>query len=100
MLWEASIDADRPFDVGSSAGTLRQDTTMLLKRFYDTHLAQASYPIGCAATGERLASLSPDDTSSDARIHLRALTGLRPWGGGSLVTRGATPSDPKSTMCQ
>src|SRR5688500_17082048 len=27
---------------------------MLLKRFYDTKLAQASYLVGCAATGEAL----------------------------------------------
>ena len=27
---------------------------MLLKRFYDTHLAQASYLVGCSATGEAL----------------------------------------------
>jgi hydroxyacylglutathione hydrolase len=27
---------------------------MLLKRFYDDNLAQASYLVGCAATGEAL----------------------------------------------
>ncbi len=48
---------------------------MLLKRFYDTNLAQASYLIGCAATGEALVV----DANRDVEEYIRAATaeGLR-----------------------
>ncbi|HEU4697867.1 MAG TPA: MBL fold metallo-hydrolase [Gemmatimonadales bacterium] len=41
---------------------------MLLKRFYDTNLAQASYLVGCAATGEALVV----DPNRDIAQYLRA----------------------------
>ncbi len=41
---------------------------MLLKRFYDDNLAQASYLIGCAATGEAIVV----DANRDAEQYLRA----------------------------
>jgi len=41
---------------------------MLLKRFYDTHLAQASYLIGCAATGEAFVI----DPNRDVEQYIRA----------------------------
>ncbi|MEO6447581.1 MAG: rhodanese-like domain-containing protein [Gemmatimonadaceae bacterium] len=41
---------------------------MLLKRFYDTKLAQASYLIGCAATGEAIIV----DANRDVAQYLRA----------------------------
>ncbi|MGI8508161.1 MAG: MBL fold metallo-hydrolase [Gemmatimonadaceae bacterium] len=41
---------------------------MLLKRFYDTNLAQASYLIGCAATGEAIII----DPNRDAERYIRA----------------------------
>ncbi len=43
---------------------------MLLKRFYDTKLAQASYLIGCAATGEAIVI----DANRDADAYIRAAT--------------------------
>ncbi len=43
---------------------------MLLKRFYDTTLAQASYLIGCAATGEALVV----DPNRDIEQYLEAAT--------------------------
>ena len=43
---------------------------MLLKRFYDTKLAQASYLIGCAATGEALVV----DPNRDVEEYIRAAT--------------------------
>ncbi len=43
---------------------------MLLKRFYDTNLAQASYLIGCAATGEAIVI----DPNRDVEQYLRAAT--------------------------
>src|SRR5688500_2058510 len=48
---------------------------MLLKRFYDTKLAQASYLVGCAATGEALVI----DANRDLDQYLEAATaeGLR-----------------------
>jgi len=48
---------------------------MLLKRFYDTGLAQASYLIGCAATGEAIVF----DANRDVEQYLRAASeeGLR-----------------------
>ena len=48
---------------------------MLLERFYDDNLAQASYLIGCAATGEAIVI----DPSRDAEQYLRAASaeGLR-----------------------
>ena len=47
---------------------------MLLKRFYDTKLAQASYMIGCAATGEAVVIDANRDT--DAYIRAAAAEGL------------------------
>lgn len=41
---------------------------MLLKRFYDTNLAQASYLIGCAATGEAIVV----DANRDIEQYIRA----------------------------
>ena len=41
---------------------------MLLKRFYDTHLAQASYLIGCPASGEALVV----DPNRDVEQYVRA----------------------------
>lgn len=41
---------------------------MILKRFYDENLAQASYLVGCAATGEALVV----DANRDAELYLRA----------------------------
>ena len=48
---------------------------MLLKRFYDTRLAQASYLIGCSATGEAIVF----DANRDVEQYLRAASeeGLR-----------------------
>ena len=48
---------------------------MLLKRFYDTGLAQASYLIGCSATGEAIVF----DANRDVEQYLRAASdeGLR-----------------------
>jgi hydroxyacylglutathione hydrolase len=48
---------------------------MLLKRFYDTRLAQASYLIGCAATGEAIVI----DANRDVGQYIRAAAdeGLR-----------------------
>lgn len=48
---------------------------MLLKRFYDTNLAQASYLIGCSATGEAIVF----DPNRDVEQYLRAAAdeGLR-----------------------
>ncbi|HWE42904.1 MAG TPA: rhodanese-like domain-containing protein [Gemmatimonadaceae bacterium] len=48
---------------------------MLLKRFYDTGLAQASYLIGCSATGEAIVV----DANRDVEQYLRAASdeGLR-----------------------
>ena len=48
---------------------------MLLKRFYDDKLAQASYLVGCAATGEALVI----DPNRDVDQYLRAAAaeGLR-----------------------
>ncbi|HUQ45316.1 MAG TPA: MBL fold metallo-hydrolase [Gemmatimonadaceae bacterium] len=43
---------------------------MLLKRFYDTKLAQASYLIGCAATGEAIVV----DPNRDVEEYIRAAT--------------------------
>ena len=43
---------------------------MLLKRFYDTNLAQASYLIGCAATGEAIVI----DPNRDVEQYIRAAT--------------------------
>ena len=43
---------------------------MLLKRFYDTKLAQASYLIGCAATGEAIVV----DPNRDVEQYTRAAT--------------------------
>ena len=43
---------------------------MLLKRFYDAKLAQASYLIGCAATGEALVV----DPNRDVEEYIRAAT--------------------------
>jgi hydroxyacylglutathione hydrolase len=43
---------------------------MLLKRFYDTKLAQASYLIGCAATGEAIVL----DPNRDVEEYIRAAT--------------------------
>ena len=43
---------------------------MLLKRFYDTKLAQASYLIGCAATGEAIVV----DANRDVEEYIRAAT--------------------------
>ena len=44
---------------------------MLLKRFYDTKLAQASYLVGCAATGEALVI----DPNRDAEQYVAAAAG-------------------------
>ena len=44
---------------------------MLLKRFYDDKLAQASYLVGCAATGEALVI----DANRDVDQYLRAAEG-------------------------
>ncbi len=44
---------------------------MLLKRFYDTKLAQASYLVGCAATGEALVI----DPNRDAEQYIAAAAG-------------------------
>lgn len=41
---------------------------MILERFYDDKLAQASYLVGCAATGEALVT----DPNRDAELYLRA----------------------------
>ncbi|HEU4829526.1 MAG TPA: MBL fold metallo-hydrolase [Gemmatimonadales bacterium] len=46
---------------------------MLLKRFYDTKLAQASYLVGCAATGEALVI----DPNRDAEQYVAAAAGER-----------------------
>ena len=43
---------------------------MLLKRFYDTNLAQASYLIGCAATGDAIVI----DPNRDVEQYIRAAT--------------------------
>jgi len=43
---------------------------MLLKRFYDTNLAQASYLIGCAATGDAIVV----DPNRDVGQYIRAAT--------------------------
>ena len=43
---------------------------MLLKRFYDTNLAQASYLIGCAATGDAIVV----DANRDVGQYIRAAT--------------------------
>ena len=48
---------------------------MLLKRFYDTKLAQASYLVGCAATGEALVVDPNRDT--DQYLDAAAAEGLR-----------------------
>src|SRR5688572_20168239 len=46
---------------------------MLLKRFYDTKLAQASYLVGCAATGEAVVI----DPNRDAEQYVAAAAGER-----------------------
>ena len=48
---------------------------MLLKRFYDTKLAQASYLIGCAATGESI--VVDPNRDVDQYIHAAGAEGLR-----------------------
>jgi hydroxyacylglutathione hydrolase len=52
----------------SRDATGRQGTTMILKRFYDEKLAQASYLVGCSATGEALVV----DPNRDAAPYLAA----------------------------
>src|SRR5688500_195766 len=48
---------------------------MLLKRFYDTKLAQASYLVGCAATGEAL--VVDPNRDIDQYIQAAEFEGLR-----------------------
>ena len=56
---------------------------MLLKRFYDTNLAQASYLIGCAATGDAIVV----DPNRDVGQYIRAATDE-----GMRITRVTEPT--------
>src|SRR5690606_28738959 len=51
-------------------GSLNQngDLTMILKRFYDEKLAQTSYLIGCAATGDALVIDPNRDVDAYVRV--------------------------------
>ena len=64
----ARSDHDRALRARRLLSHTTSGETMILKRFYDENLAQASYLIGCAATGEALVV----DPNRDVDQYIRA----------------------------